>query len=84
MTELEQVQARVEKGIEWLTEHDPLGRFHFWFTAGILPSSPMPRQDEESKRAYRDYYEARRLWERLWNQMVRLEGGGADGHGARE
>lgn len=64
---------RVEKGIVWLTQHDPTGAFHLWYTAGISPGSPMPAQDETTREAYREYHKAREQWERLWNAMVSEE-----------
>jgi hypothetical protein len=64
------IAERVANGITWLTEHDELGAFHFWFESGIIPgSSPMPAQTPERIEAYREYYKARVTWERLWKAM---------------
>lgn len=71
--ELATLHERVERGMAWLTEHDPTGAFHLWFTAKLHPSSPMPAQDDVRRAEYRAYYEARRLWERLWARMERME-----------
>jgi len=68
------ITERVEKGIRWLTEHDPDGAFHLWFIARITPGTPMPAQPVERQQEYRTYYKAREQWERLWNAMVAAEG----------
>ena len=67
------IAERVEKGINWLTEHDPTGAFHLWFTSKITPYSPMPAQTPERIAQYRTYYAARVLWERLWLAMEKEE-----------
>lgn len=64
---------RVEKGIVWLTAHDPTGAFHLWYTSKIAPSTAMPAQDEATREAYREYHKAREQWEKLWNAMVAEE-----------
>ena len=63
------IAERVANGITWLTEHDELGAFHFWFESGIIPGTPMPAQPEEVIERYRVYYKARVTWERLWKAM---------------
>lgn len=69
----EVLEERVANGIRWLTEHDPVGAFHFWFKAGLLPSSPMPRQTEEVIEQWKAYYSARVKWEQLFKRLERLE-----------
>lgn len=63
------LEERVGNGMVWLTDHDPTGRFHLWFTARILPGTPMPTQTEQSVEDYRTYYKARQQWERLFAAM---------------
>lgn len=70
---LPELYRRIDNGIAWLTEHDPTGRFHLWFMAKLLPSTPKPAQDEASKDAYAAYYPARVTFERLWSEMEREE-----------
>jgi hypothetical protein len=62
---LDELGLRLEKGIRWLDANDPGGRFHIWFTSRIPPGSPMPAQDDATKKAYAEYHAARTLWERL-------------------
>lgn len=73
--DLDELYARVENGIRWLTEHDPTGAFHFWFQSGITPASPMPAHDgiDDAKERYTAYHSARSHFEILWGRMVRLE-----------
>lgn len=71
--EVERLQQRVANGITWLVEHDPLGRFHLWFTAKLTPYSVMPAKNEEEKAAYREYYNARVAWERLDKELARVD-----------
>lgn len=71
--ELAAIYTRVESGITWLTERDPDGAFHVWFTSRIGPRAPMPAQSEARRAAYAEYHEARVLFERLWKKMVALE-----------
>lgn len=74
--ELADVYARVEKGIAWLTEHDPSGAFHLWFESKISPIAPMPAQSDDRRAEYAAYHQARTLFERLWRKMVALENRG--------
>lgn len=71
--DLTKLQQRVANGLEWLNEHDPLGRFHLWYVARISPSGPFPAQegDPDTVAAYRDYCDRRRLWERLSSELER-------------
>lgn len=71
--ELSALYERVEKGMAWLTEHDPTGAFHLWFKAGLAPNSPMPAQEESRKESWRAYFSQRDRWEGLWRQMIRME-----------
>lgn len=71
--ELDAVEERIEKGVAWLTEHDPTGAFHFWFESGISPHSTMPRATDKQKEGYRQYHKQRLLFKALWEQMERLE-----------
>lgn len=71
--ELDEIYARVEKGVTWLTEHDPTGSFHLWFTSGLTSLSPMPAQADVRREDWREYYAARVTFERLWRKMVALE-----------
>lgn len=71
--EMEALQERIAKGIEWLTEHDPTGAFHLWFGAGIQPFSPMPGQAEERRGEYQRYHKNRSVFERLWREMENRE-----------
>lgn len=71
--QLTKLYDRIEKGMTWLTEHDPTGAFHLWHKAGLAPNSPMPAQDQERKDDWRAYFQQRERWEALWRQMVRLE-----------
>ncbi|HEY6058730.1 MAG TPA: hypothetical protein VIV06_11895 [Candidatus Limnocylindrales bacterium] len=68
------LQVRCGNGVSWLVEHDPSGRFHLWFTAGILPGQPMPAQPPEVQTEYRTYHRARQTWERLERELARMEG----------
>lgn len=72
--DLQQLQQRVEKGIRWLTDNDPDGAFHLWYTAGLTKFSPMPAQNEDTLARWRTYYDARELWEKLDNRVRKLEG----------
>lgn len=73
MNDLEKLYERIEKGIAWCVEHDPTGRFHLWYTAKILPATPKPAQDEQSKADYAEYYKGRLAFEQLWRAMEREE-----------
>ena len=75
MTEeqLTALQVRVQKGIEWMLEHDPTSAFHAWFTAGLTKTSPMPAQDDETQERWRAYYDARVLWEMLERKLAAAE-----------
>lgn len=73
VSEIEQLQQRVGKGIDWLREADPSGAFHLWFTAGILPTTPMPAQDDETRQRYAEYFRHRSTWERLSDGLGRLD-----------
>lgn len=70
--DLAALQTRVANGIRWLDEHDPGGRFHLWFEAGLTPASRMPahEDDAETMAAWREYFPQRRKWEQL---SARLE-----------
>lgn len=70
---LAELGERVDKGIAWLTEHDPHGAFHFWFTAGLLPTSPMPSQPPEVVEEWKRYHANRSAWEVLFRRLQRLE-----------
>jgi len=59
------LEQRVEAGIRWLTEHDDGGAFHLWYKAGINPAIMSSSVSEERRRAYREYWQARNLWEKL-------------------
>lgn len=71
--DLETLYQRSEAGIRWLSEHDPDGAFHLWYTARIVPGSPMPAQGEEVQSAYREYHQARDLWERIESRIKAVE-----------
>ena len=71
--QLQALYERVEKGIAWLTEHDPTGAFHLWYQGGLAPNSPMPAQDANRQADWRAYFAQRERWEGLWRQMHRLE-----------
>jgi hypothetical protein len=73
--EVAALQGRVANGLVWLDEHDPLSRFHLWWESGLTPSSPMPAQekDEATMAAWREYFERRRLWERLSNRLEAVD-----------
>lgn len=73
MNELDEIYIRVEKGIAWLTEHDPTGSFHFWFESGLTSLSPMPAQADTRREDWAAYYSARVIFERLWKKMTALE-----------
>ena len=60
------LEIRVEKGIRWLTAHDPGGVFHLWYTAKILPGQPMPAQPIERQEEYKAYCKARDQFERIY------------------
>lgn len=70
---IEVLGERVENGIKWLTDNDPDGAFHFWFKAGLLPTTPMPAQTEERIERWKRYYNNRRTWEQLFSRLDRLE-----------
>jgi hypothetical protein len=69
---IDELEARWVAGVEWLTAHDESGAFHFWYTAGIRPEHKKPVQSDERSRAYKVYYDARELWERLDRRLSRL------------
>lgn len=71
---IDELVTRVEKGIVWLTEHDPDGSFNVWFESGISPHDKMPAQTDERRAAYAEYHKARRLWDELDRQLVRRGG----------
>lgn len=73
--ERDALEQRVANGIVWLDEHDPGSRFHTWWQAGLTATSPLPAQEgtPEVKAAWVEYFERRRLWERLY---ARLEAAG--------
>lgn len=68
---VDELEARVVKGIEWLTAHDTTGAFHLWYESRISPRSTMPAQPPEVKAAYAEYHQARALWEDLWSRFQR-------------
>lgn len=68
------LRERVAKGIEWLTANDtPAGTFHFWFTAGLLPTSPFPNEKPERIEAWKEYHRQRVRWERLSRDLERVD-----------
>lgn len=67
------LEQRVAKGIEWLTEHDPSGSFHLWFTWRLTPRSPMPAQSEDRRAEWTHYYRQRAIWEQLDAECRRLD-----------
>lgn len=67
------ISERVEKGIKWLTENDEHGNFHFWYKAGLIPSSPFPHQSPSIVERWKAYYANRAKWETLYSRMARLE-----------
>lgn len=71
--ELEALYERIEKGINWLVEHDPKGAFHAWWCSQIQPYMPMPAQSEEAREEYRRYHQNRTVFERLWREMEARE-----------
>lgn len=71
--QLDRLAERVGNGITWLTEHDPTGAYHLWFTGRILPSSPKPGSTPEMAEGYRAYYPARVAFEQLFSAMEREE-----------
>lgn len=71
--DVDKLRERVATGIEWLTEHDPDGSFHFWFTAGLTPLSPMPAQKEERREPWREYHKQRTRWERMSSDLERVD-----------
>lgn len=71
--DVEKLRERVERGIEWLVEHDPAGAFHLWFTANLLPSALMPAQSQEVIDAYREYHRQRVRWEDLSRSLGRVD-----------
>lgn len=63
---LEELREKVGKGLYWLSEHDPLGHYHFRYEAKLLPSDrPAKNWGPEQVKEYRDYYAARTYWETL-------------------
>jgi hypothetical protein len=60
------LDIRVENGIRWLTEHDPHGAYHLWYTAKIMPGAPMPAQPIEVQEEYKVYVKARDQFERIY------------------
>lgn len=71
--EVEKLRERVEKGINWLIEHDRSGAFHHWFSAGLTTLSPMPAQSPEAIEAWREYHHQRVRWEALSKQLGRID-----------
>lgn len=64
----DELLAKVERGVAWLTEHDQAG-FHFHYVASQGPGLPLkfPRQWDEAKRAaYKEYASARRWFDELY------------------
>lgn len=74
-TALEKLRVRVAKGIEWLTEHDPIGRYHLWYEAGLDPRGPFPAQESQPDvvAGYAEYFKQRNLWERLSRELARVD-----------
>ena len=70
---VERLRERVEAGINWLIEHDPKGRFHLWFSAGLSPLSPMPAHGEDVRIAYSEYVKQRRRWEQMSKDLGRID-----------
>jgi len=64
---------RVENGIRWLTDHDPDGAYHLWFSANIAPGAKMPAQPVEKREGYKVYFKARVQFEKLWDKLQREE-----------
>ena len=71
--QIEELRERVEKGINWLTEHDPDGSFHVWFSAGLTGLSPMPAQQDHRREAWREYHRQRERWERMSRDLERVD-----------
>jgi hypothetical protein len=67
--QIEELRERVEKGINWLVEHDPDGSFHHWFVAGLTGLSPMPAQQDHRREAWREYHRQRVRWESLSHSL---------------
>lgn len=64
----DELLAKVERGVAWLTEHDQEG-FHFHYVASQGPGLPLkfPRQwDADKIRAYREYASARKYFDELY------------------
>lgn len=72
--ELDEIEQRVVAGIEWLDKADPTGGFHFRWLAGIRPGAPVGASvPADTIDRYRDYYQARELFEQLWKRLMRAE-----------
>lgn len=71
--EVAKLQQRVANGIEWLSEHDPDGRFHLWFEAKIRHAGPA--QPAEVAAAYAEYVRRRETWERLSDALGKVDPG---------
>lgn len=71
--DLDTLYRRSEAGIAWLKEHDPDSSFHLWFQSNITPGAPMPAVSEERVLAYREYHQARVLWERIEKRINEIE-----------
>jgi hypothetical protein len=70
----ETLERRVEAGIRWLVEHDDGGAYHLWYKAGINPAIMSKSVSDERKKQYREYWEARNLWEKLDKRLAAMDG----------
>lgn len=73
--ELNALGVRVGNGTQWLADHDPGGRFHTWWQAGLTPLSPLPAQEAtpEIRAEWTDYFRRRQLWEQLERRLSAAE-----------
>jgi hypothetical protein len=73
-TELEVVADRVDKGIAWLSSHDPRGRFYSWWQAGLTPLSRLPAHEGTPEVAveWGEWYRAKATWDKLYRRLEQL------------
>lgn len=71
---VDELAAKVGRGMTWLTEHDPDGAFHLWFKSGLTERSPMPAQSEDRREAWIGYCRQRTIWEKLDARLMELGG----------
>jgi hypothetical protein len=73
--EVKALEVRVGNGIEWLSEHDPHGRFYAWWQAGLTPISPLPAHEAtpEVREQWQAWYAAKVTFDKLDRRLAVIE-----------